>query len=167
MGWKSVVRELVKALSPTVVLPALVAGLIIYCFGFTLESLVAVLVFTQLYIAWAEVEVALRQAYLAGLEYEPVFDIELVNGYNTICMVLINKGKSTARNIFISTSIKPLQGPSNETSKSLTRLDPDGFEELGCLSNEAFNISEIIVELKYETVHGKSYRMLFTKNLTS
>jgi len=45
MGWKSVVRELVKARLPTVVLPALVVGLIIYCFGFTLESLVAVLVF--------------------------------------------------------------------------------------------------------------------------
>jgi len=74
MGW--VVRELVKALLPTVVLPALVAGLMIYRFGFTLESLVAILVFTQLYVAWAWVEAALRQAYLAMLEYGLEFNIE-------------------------------------------------------------------------------------------
>lgn len=45
MGW--VVRELVKALLPTVVVPALVAGLILYRFGLTTDSVVAILVFTQ------------------------------------------------------------------------------------------------------------------------
>jgi len=52
-------------------------GFIIKYFGFSLESLVAILLFGQLYIVWAQLEVALRQTRLTMLEYEPEFNIEI------------------------------------------------------------------------------------------
>jgi len=61
MGW--VVRELVKALLPTVVVPALVAGLIFYRFGLTTE--------------FSSGDPGFHPAYLAMLEYKPEFNIEI------------------------------------------------------------------------------------------
>jgi len=167
MGW--VVRELVKALLPTVVLPALVVGLIIYCFGFTLESLVAVLVFTQLYVAWAEVEVALRQTHLAALEYEPEFNIEaeeLKEHQGSYIIKVGNMGRHAAWNIFILVSVKPCQEPGEETHvfKPVTSLAPGEAVDLATLTAETLSTCEIRVELDYETIYGEPRTILFVKN---
>jgi len=153
---------LVKASLPTVVFPTLVVGLIIYRFGFTLESLVAVMVFTQLYIAWAEVEVVLRQTYLAELEYEPEFNIEITKG-GTI--VIKNVGRHVAWNIIISVSIKPLRKPGKEEHvfEPVTSLAPGEAVELTTLTAETLHTYEIKVELNYNTVHGNLRRIVFTK----
>jgi len=169
MGWNSVVWKLVKALLPTVVLPALVVGLIIYRFGFTLESLVAVMVFTQLYIAWAEVEVALRQTYLATLEYEPEFNIEieeLKEHRGSYIIKVGNMGRHVAWNIFILVSVKPPQEPGKEEHvfKPVTSLAPGEAVDLATLTAETLNTCEISVELDYETIHGEPRTILFVKN---
>jgi len=173
MGWKSVVWKLVKALLPTVVVPALVAGLILYRFGLTTDSVVAILILTQLYVAWAEVEVVLRQTYIAMLEYEPEFKIEAED--KGLYLVKVgNVGKHVARNIIISVSIKLLQEHGKEVYKeeevykeiywiNVTSLAPGEYITLEPITREIFNNSEIRVKLYYETIYGEVHSIVFAK----
>jgi len=156
MIWRNLIKELAKASLPTIAIPVVVAVLIIRYFGFTLESLTAVMFLSQIYIIWAQLEVALRQAYLTDLEYEPEFNVEIEESKEHRGHYIVkvrNVGRHVAWSMFIKVSVIPLQEPGKEKHeyKPVTSLAPGEAIALDLLSAETLNTCEIKVELGYET----------------
>jgi len=171
MIWRNVIKELAKASLPTIVIPVVVVVLIIRYFGFTLESLTAVMFLSQIYIIWAQLEVALRQAYLTDLEYEPEFNIEIEESkehWSYYIVKVRNVGRHVAWSIFIQVSVISLQEPGKEKHmfKPVKSLAPGEAIALDLLSAEPLNTCEIKVELGYETKYGELRTEYFTKNPT-
>jgi len=168
MIWRNVIKELAKASLPTIVIPAVVVVLIIRYFGFTLESLTAVMFLSQIYIIWAQLEVALRQAYLTDVEYEPEFNIEIEESkehWGYYIVKVRNVGRHAAWSIFIQVSVIPLQEPGKEKHvfKPLTSLAPGEAITLDLFSEETLSSCNIKVELDYQTKYGELRTEHFTK----
>ena len=59
--WINAIKKIFKASFPIIIIPVLSVTYIIQHFGVTIDSLLAIIFFSQLYIIWAQLEVALRQ----------------------------------------------------------------------------------------------------------
>jgi hypothetical protein len=68
-----VIKGFIRALTPTVIIPVCLIFLIFWVFGLTPSSVLLIVMIAQFYLIWSQVEVALRQAKLSELSYEPVF----------------------------------------------------------------------------------------------
>jgi len=160
---------------PTIVLPAIVVGVVINYFGFTLDSLLAILFLGQIYIVWAQLEVALRQTRLSTLEYEPEFTLEIKEGTSGYPppssyslkyydIRLKNVGKHLARNIMVSAYITPATKHKPEiTSYFVGNMAPDDSVTIFPIEEDAFRNSTITVELDYENILGEMGGMTFYK----
>jgi hypothetical protein len=134
--WKNVVKAIVKALLPTAIIPAIAVSLTIIFFGFTVDSLLAIIFLGEFYIIWGQLEVALRQTHLSALEYAPELKIETeeksiaLNGTTTYFteIKLKNAGKHLTRNIYIITNINGNQSKYNFITK--LQMKPCSFPHL-------------------------------------
>jgi hypothetical protein len=73
--WRNFIKAFIKALTPIVIIPACIISWIYYTFGLTPSSVLLTVTMVQVYFLWAQVEVAMRQARLNALSYEPVLTI--------------------------------------------------------------------------------------------
>lgn len=168
--WKNVIKGVAKVSLPVIVLPAVFVVIIIGYFGFTLESLVAILLLGELYIIWAQLEVALRQTCLSTLEYEPEFKIEVkrdtdiaIEGRTSsaVGLELVNVGEHLARNVSVSVEV---EGKQEEYGyRFFTNIAPSERVPFHALSERWFSTDTLTVDLDYDNVLGDSREMTFRK----
>lgn len=153
MIWKNVILHIIRASLLTIMLPAIVVAFIFVHFGLTVDSLLAMLFLGELYIVWAQLEVAMRQSHLTMLGYEPEFQIEIKNvpaaDKPWSNLFLTNIGSHHARNVFISIDA----GPQRE-HKFKTFLSPKETILLCSLDYETLKNSVIKIDISYETTLG-------------
>lgn len=172
MIWRNVIKGIIKASLPTIILPAIVVGVVIRYFGFTLDSLIAILFLGEFYIIWAQLEVALRQTRLSVLEYEPEFKIEVERKVRTgiveggenrffFNLRLVNVGKHLSRNIFVSIDVKGKK----EEHKSIpfANMSPNEPVNLCRFDENLYNNNTITVDVNYENIMGELSGMSFLK----
>lgn len=171
--WRNIIKGTLKASLPTIIFPAIFVAWIVKHFGFTIDSLLVVVLLGQFYIICGQLEVALRQTHLSTLEYKPEFKIEIEKGRPAVGVStgqskvtvrlyhvkLRNVGKHLARNIFSSKRIEEYQ----PESKILGDLAPSEAIEIFNLEAEKFNNSKITVELDYNNILGEFGRITFVK----
>ena len=66
---QNIIKRIFKASLPTIIVPALVPALVFKWFGLSINSLLIIIIFVQIYIVWAQLEVALRQTHLSVSEF--------------------------------------------------------------------------------------------------
>ena len=166
--WRNVIKRIFAASLPTIVLPAILVGIIIYHFGFTLDSLVAVLFFGELYIIWAQLEVALRQTRLLVIEYEPELKIEMEERHiaretpeKIVELYLGNAGDHIARNVLVS--LKTSGDQERFKYSQFTNIAPNEKVYLGMFSENALRKNTITVDIIYENVLGELSGAYFVK----
>lgn len=166
MIWINVIKSIIRASLPIIVLPAVFIYLIINYLGFTSDTLLAIIFLGEFYIVWAQLEVALRQTRLSVLAYRPEFKIETerrtygINGktYSLVNVKLKNVGKYLARNIHITT-----KGKNKKEYKFLTNLAPEEEVFISTFGEEVFNDTVIKIELNYEDILGNFDGITFIK----
>jgi len=170
--WRNVIKGIIRASLPTIIFPAIVIGAVIKYFGFTLESLVVILSLGELYIVWAQLEVALRQTHLSVLEYEPEFKIDIKQEISSVAtekvethsffnLRLVNVGEHLARNVFVSINVKGKK----EEHKFIpfTNIAPKESVYLSTFNEDLFNNNTITADIDYENVMGKPGGVFFVK----
>lgn len=165
--WRNVIKTIIRASLPTIILPAVITGTAIYYFGLTVNSLLAILFLGELYIIWAQLEVALRQTRISMLEYEPEFKIaqEKISGIAgettnlTFNIQLVNIGNHLARNVLVSIDI-------GEEHKFMpfTNIAPNEAVHLCTFNKDQFKNSTITIDIDYENVMGEYGGISFVKD---
>lgn len=169
--WRNVIKLIIKATLLTILLPVIIVVVVIKNFGFTPNSLLAILFLGECYIIWAQLEVALRQTHLSLLEYEPEFKIEVNKELRPLTEMsdiqtffdlrLLNTGKHLARNVFISIEVK---GEREEHKfMQFTNIAPNEPVDLYEFIEELFNNNTLTVNIDYENVLGKPSTITFIK----
>jgi hypothetical protein len=173
MIWRNVIKGIIKASLLPIILPVIIIGVVIAIFGFTLESLVAVLTLGELYIVLAQLEVALRQTRLSMLEYEPELKVEVEKKMGGAIyyiepkssyffnLRLVNKGEHLARNVFVSIDVKEKK----EENKFIPFSDIGSNEvkDLCVFREDLFNNNTITVDVDYENILGEFSGIYFIK----
>jgi hypothetical protein len=171
-----VIRGILKASLPTIVVPAIFVSLVINFFGITIDSLLAMIFLGQFYIIWGQLEVALRQTRLSALEYEPEFKIEvekrtiklkasdkILESYN---IKLKNVSKHLARNIFVAVDAKPQDAGRNKPelkSLPIANIAPDDIVNIHSYDGDVFEKSKISINLDYTNALGEFGAITFFK----
>jgi len=167
--WRNVVKGIIKASLPTIILPAIIIGVVIKYFGLTLDSLLAILFLGELYIVWAQLEVALRQTRLSLLEYEAEFKIETKEDVQNIQgkisrffnLRLVNVGKHLVRNVYVSIDVK---GNQNESVFiPFTNIAPNEPVYLYTVDEDTFRNNRVTVNVDYENAIGELNGVTFVK----
>ena len=167
--WRNVVKGIIKASLPTIILPAIIIGVVIKYFGLTLDSLLAILFLGELYIVWAQLEVALRQTRLSLLEYEAEFKIETKEDVQNIQgkisrffnLRLVNVGKHLVRNVYVSIDVK---GNQNESVFiPFTNIAPNEPVYLYTFDEDTFRNNRVTVNVDYENAIGELNGVTFVK----
>jgi len=118
--WRGIFRAITPAIVFFAILPALIIYVCLGQFGFTTDSLLAIIIFFQTYIVMLQVEIALRQTAVFEAEYEPALKVDV----NTVALAiggatnvhqnisLKNVGSYLAYNVFVGlvngTTRKPI-----------------------------------------------------------
>jgi len=167
--WRNVVKGIIKGSLPTIILPAIIIGVVIKYFGLTLDSLLAILFLGELYIVWAQLEVALRQTRLSLLEYEAEFKIETKEDVQNIQgkifrffnLRLVNVGKHLVRNVYVSIDVK---GNQNEhVFIPFTNIAPNEPVYLYTVDEDTFRNNRVTVNVDYENAIGELNGVTFVK----
>jgi len=155
MIWRNVIKGIIKASLPTIILPAIVVSFVIKYFGLTLDSFIAILFLGQFYIIWAQLEVALRQTHLTMLEYEPEFKIETKKTEvdKQYAIYLTNMGKHLVRNIAVSIDIVGFR--CEHKFIPLTSLGRNETIFLCSFDQETLRNSVITIDINYVTALGE------------
>lgn len=177
--------KVISASLPTIILPAIVIVVVIIYFGVTLESLVVILSLGELYMVWAQLEIALRQTHLSVLEFEPELKIDIsvlepepelkidIKPENLSIVTekkdhlffnlrLVNIGKHLARNVFVSLNVKGKK----EEHKFIpfTNIDPGASVYLHTFDEDLLNNNTITVDVSYENIMGELSEVSFIKD---
>jgi hypothetical protein len=150
------IRIFANAFLP-MILPGIFVFSVIIIFGWTLDSLIAIILLTQIYIIWGQFEVAGRQARVSLLEYEPIFDIDLKGPEDESKGLYIVRvkhlGKHPVKNFLISTEI---EGKSQKHSPDsvISIFSPGDTISPTFLITPDFFESEIVIILNYVKMSG-------------
>jgi len=161
MIWRNIIKKLIVASLP-IVFPLIAVALIISHFGFTIESLMAVIFLAEVYIIWAQLEVALRQTRLSTLEYEPEFGIAKREVGDSYEIEVKNLGKHMARNVFISIDLKLTD--TKLPPKLISNIASGELVHVCSVRKEVLDNSEVAIELSYENTLGESGWITFVKD---
>jgi len=173
---RDIIKRIFKALFPTIIVPAIVTALVFKLFGLTINALLMLIIFVQIYIIWAQLEVALRQTYLSVSEFEPEFKIEVeARTHNKIMAMdegtiignnydvkLKNVGKLLAENVYtiITTESKGIS-----TTKLGFSGDLSPFEtvDICTFKKRVSNDSKFTVKIVYDIIFGVHSEITFVK----
>ncbi len=169
------IKGILKASLLTIIVPAVFVSSVFTLLGLTVDFLLAVIFFGQLYIIKGQLEVAMRQTRLSTLEYDPEFIIEtkkinyslVGGGYHTV--KLRNMGKHLARNVLILVNIAAKSSQKEVHSQKVSNIAPteaveiDSFIEGVPFIESVFSTAKITINLDYNNILGDFCRMTFIK----
>jgi len=161
------IKRLIKASIPIVIVPCVISILIIYYFGFTPTTLLAIILLGEFYIVWAQLEVALRQTHLQTIQYEPEFKLETKENLekSEIDLYLINTGKHLARNLIVSINVIDDEGKRKEHKLlTYTNLAPNDKEYLHSIKVDDLKENRVEVNVSYVNVIGEYGEVTFVKD---
>ena len=170
MIWRNEIKGILKASLPTIIVPAVFVISVFNLLGLTVDFLLAVIFFGQLYIIKGQLEVAMRQTRLSTLEYDPEFiiDTKKINyslvggGYHTV--KLRNMGKHLARNVLIVVNIAAKSSQKEVHSQQVSNIAPNETVEIDYSFIESvFSTVKITINLDYNNILGDFCRMTFIK----
>ena len=169
MIWRNVIKGILKASLPTIIVPAVFLSLVFKFLGLTVDSLLAVIFFGQFYIIWGQLEVAMRQTRLSTLEYDPEFiiDTKKINyslvggGYHIV--KLRNTGKHLARNVVILVDIVAKSSQKEVHPPQVSNIAPNEIVELPQFDESDFSTAKITINLHYNNILGYPCGMTFIK----
>lgn len=165
MIWRNVIPKLLLAFLPTLIVPGIVIWLIIKHFSISETSLLGIMALAQIYIIWAQLEIALRQSELQKKEYEPILKVgkRFIGGNGNIFYYIENVGKYLARNVNILIRImENNQKEKLHEFRQIGNLAPGEKGEIGFLK-EWEDKYTIIINVDYEDVFNRMKRTLFVK----
>ena len=106
MIWRNVIKGLFLASLTTLIIPGVLIWQIIKRFGISETSLLGIMAVAQIYIIWAQLEIALRQSELSAVKYEPIFKLgKRYIGVGNWFYYIENVGEYLARNVNVSVQI--------------------------------------------------------------
>ncbi|RLI79466.1 hypothetical protein DRP04_09135 [Archaeoglobales archaeon] len=147
--WKNVIKRVIRSLF-IILLPVFFAILIGLVIGFYKE----LILFTgQVYLTLAMLEVALRQAKLSMLQYEPAFGLEFREDLQTGGFYITNDGY-TARNVSIYINDKHVKTFGTFASGQEERLTANDL--LSILFLPPQHEKNLVVRVEYENIFGDS-----------
>lgn len=161
-GWVNLVRTLVITLAPIYVC----VFLLVY-FGFRLESILASILFVQIYILIVQAEAMFRQAEWSRAAYDAVFAVSADVRSEATIVTIANTGEKPAYNFFVGlrddTQGEPLEhtrismGDSESEEPDTHMLSSRRRQHFKVpVSDEEFRKHRIFITIGYENVLGHS-----------
>ena len=168
---------------PTIIIPAIIILLVFKLFGLSIDSLLAIIILAQIYIIWAQLELAWRQTHLSVLKFGPEFEIEVeekthdnVIAMGKECIIgktydakLKNVGKLLVENASIAVTTKP-KNPKTLLSpfvalqfKFLNHIAPCEKVDICTVEKDVFNNSKITININYVIIFGVHSKITFVK----
>ena len=189
--WRDVTRGILKAFLlstliasvPTIIIPAIITLLVLKLSESNIESFLAIIIFVQLYIIWAQFDVARRQTLLSVMEFDPEFKIEVEEKTpdnviamgeesiigNTYNAKLKNVGKLLVENARIAVTTEP-KNPKTLLNpfvalqfKFQNHIAPYEKVDICTFEKDVFNNSKITININYAIIFGVHSKITFVK----
>jgi len=143
---------------------------ILLAVGLKWNAILPIIVYLQLLLVWAQVEIALREHYLFAMQFKPSFDVKFGGGEITPTVMpplhatpvqIRNISKNPAYNIMVirlldgqNRPIPPDRWKDKVRSDLISSLAPD--EEVGlCSLSEELTHTEVTLEFLYQDQLGE------------
>lgn len=159
-GWANLARTLAITLAPVYVVVVIFMN-----FGFRLESILASILFVQIYILIVQAEAMFRQAEWSRAAYDAVLTVSADVRTKGTIVTIANSGQQPAFNFFVGfrseTEDKPLEH--SRTSMGQVELEERDAHMLSpgrlhyfhiSIASEEFKKQRIILSITYENVLG-------------
>lgn len=150
--WANIFKTLTITLAPVYV-----PVLLLWHFGFRIESILASILFVQIYVLAIQAEAMLRQSAWSRAKYDPAFKVELSHSGGKIILKVTNIGEQPAYNLFIGlrddTQSRPVPHEELwEVGHTITPTEAQAFAV--SISGEELKGHRIVLSISYENVLG-------------